>query len=375
MATPRKLTTRELNRATLARQGLLARQAVTPAAMIEHLVGIHAQIPNSPYIGLWTRLQPFERDDLAGLIEGREVVKAAMMRGTLHLFTAEDYRRVRGTIQFSLDQSFATITKGRGAFDVAAIVAEARQFIGDEPRTFAEITSHFEALMPDTDIGAIRHTIRTQIPLVQVANGSTWSYPGNPKFALAEQWLKRPIPLGEANLRELFTRYLRAFGPAMLADMQQWSAMTKLKEVIAPFKADLVTYKDEAGKEYLDVPDMPLPDGETPAPVRFLPELDNLLVCHPARIGVVSAAYRARIYPKNGRLAATIMTDGLVRGVWRIEKTKKAVKLMIEPFEAISPDEQHALHVEGERLIRFIGATEGVGDENAVVEWVKASER
>lgn len=368
MAAPRILTARDLNRATLARQGMIERQTMTPAAMIEHLVGIHAQIPNSPYIGLWTRLQHFQRDDLAQLIERRQVVKVAMMRGTLHLFTAPDYLRLRGTLQLALDQSFAAITKGRGDFDVAQIVAEARQLIGDAPRSFAEITTHFEALMPDTDIGAIRHTIRTQIPLVQVANGSVWSFPGNPKFALAEQWLNQSIPLEQADIRGLIFRYLRAFGPATIADIQQWSAMSRLKEAIAPFRAELVVYKDEAGKELLDLPELPLPEGDSPVPVRFLPELDNLLVCHSTRIGVVSPEYRARIYPKNGRLAATFMTDGLVRGVWRIEKSKKAVNLIIEPFETITPDDQQALQDEGERLIRFVGEAEGVSDVE--VKWV-----
>lgn len=355
----RTLTLRELNRATLARQLMLERHALSVPQAIDHMAGIHAQIPNSPYFGLWTRLQDFRREALAELIEKRQVVKAAMMRGTLHLFTAEDYVKLRGPMQLSLSASFVTINKSRGAVDVPQILQAAREFIGDEPRTFAEISSYFEALMPDTDIGAIRHTIRTHIPLFQVPNTSAWSYPGNPKFTLAEAWLGRPIPLEQASLRDLVFRYLAAFGPASVVDIQQWLGMNKLKDAIAPFKADFQVYRDEGKRELFDLPDMPLPDGDTPAPARFLPELDSLLVCHSTRIGVVSPEYRARIYPKNGRLAATIMTNGLVRGVWKIEKTKKAVILVVEPFEPLSADDQQALVEEGERLIRFAGEAEG----------------
>jgi hypothetical protein len=352
----RVLTLRELNRATLARQMLLERETLSVPAAIERLVGLQAQLAVSPYIGLWTRLHDFSRDDLARLIEDRKVVKATLMRATLHLFTTEDYLLLRGALQPVLTAAWEAIVKQRGVeFDFDKVILAAREFIGEAPRTFAEISAMLTELLPDVDVGAMRYGVRTHLPLVQVPVKSGWSYPGNPKFTLAETWLSQPIPT-ENNFKMLVHRYLAAFGPAKVTDIQTWSGLGKLKDAVAKLKPDLVTYKDEQGAELLDLPDMPIPDPDTPAPERFLPEYDNLLLSHDKRTRVIADAHRKKVYLPGLRVASTILVDGFVRGAWKIEKTKGTATLRIEPFEPLTKQNRAALTDEGERLVRFVEA-------------------
>src|SRR5262247_3803640 len=225
----RILNLRELNRATLARQMLLERETLPASAAVERLVGLQAQLASAPYVGLWTRLRDFRREDLAGEIENRKVVKATMMRATLHLCTTEDYLRFRTALKPLLTGAASAIHKQRGGdFDLDKVLKAARKFIGEKPRAFAEISEMVAKLMPDADVGAMRYSVRTHIPLVQVPIDTGWSYSNKPEFTLAESWIGRPVS-PEDNLRELMFRYLGAFGPASVTDAQTWMGM-KLKE-------------------------------------------------------------------------------------------------------------------------------------------------
>ncbi|MBK9746726.1 MAG: AlkZ family DNA glycosylase [Chloroflexi bacterium] len=353
----RTLTTRELNRATLARQMLLERAPLTIPEGVERLAGMQSQALSAPYIGLWTRLQTFDRAEMTRLIRERTLVKATLMRATLHLFTAADYLRFRSTIQPALDVSLTAVTGNRdkSGFDPAVVLEEGRAFLAETPRTFADITAQFSARYPTADIGSIRYMLRTQIPLVVVPDGGAWAYPGNPKFTLAETWLAQPIPQAPA-LRELVLRYLAAFGPATVSDAQTWSGLSKLKEVFEALRLELVTYKEEGGRaEYFDLPNQAIPDADTPAPVRFLPEFDNLLLSHAKRTRIISDQYRDRIFGSgNLRISATILVDGFVAGLWTVESAKKTAALVIAPFVPLAPADRDALTEEGERLIRMI---------------------
>ncbi len=354
----RTLTLRELNRATLARQMLLAREALPIPAAVERLVGLQAQLASAPFVGLWTRLPDFQRDDLARTIAERAVVKATMMRATLHLVSAADYPWLRATLQPALTAASGSIVQRRGVeLDIDAILKLAREYLSEQPRTFAEITAHFSELFPDTDIGSIRYTIRTHLPLVQVpvatAISGGWSYPGNPQFALADEWLGKSVEAAD-DFRALVFRYLAAFGPARVTDIQTWSGLGKLKAAVEALKPELVVYRDEQGVELLDLPDMPLPDADTPAPERFLPEFDNLLLSHSNRTRVVADEHRKQVFLPALRVAATILVDGFVRGAWKVEKKKGAAALVIEPFEALTQANRAALTEEGERLVRFV---------------------
>jgi hypothetical protein len=321
---------------------------------VQQLGGRQAQLAVSPYIGLWTRLQGFQRDDLARAIENRGVVKATFIRATLHLITAEDYRQFRMTLQPLLEGAAGAITKQRGGvLDVDKVVAKARKYIAEEPRRFAEITNMFSELMPGVDPGSIRYTIRTHLPPVQVPVANGWSYPGNPSFTLAESWLGKPISKAD-NLRLLVLRYLQAFGPASVTDMQTWSGFRKLKDVIDKLRPELKLYRDEQKHELFDLPDTPLPSPDVPAPVRFLPEYDNLLLSHAKRTRIIAEEHRSRVYLPGLRVRSTFLIDGFVRGAWKIEKARGAVTLNIEPFEKLTKQNRSALVEEAEQLVRFV---------------------
>jgi hypothetical protein len=353
----RVLTLRELNRATLARQMLLERESLPVPEAIERLVGMQAQQAIAPYVGLWTRLKHFKRDDLAKLIEDHTVVKATLMRGTLHLATVADYLWLRGTLQPALTQGFEAVTKRREgkAIDFDKVIEIARQFIDEGPRTFAEISAMLAEFDPDAVIGTMRYVVSTHVPLIQVPVNKGWSYPGNPQFTLAESWLGQAIPEGE-DIRTMILLYLAAFGPASVTDMQTWSGLPKLKDAVEKLKPELQVYRDEGKRELFDLPDMPLPDADTPAPERFLPEYDNLLLSHQKRTRVVADEYRKQVYLPGLRVASTILVDGFVRGAWKVEKTKGVATLTITPFADLTGQNRAALTDEGERLVRFVEA-------------------
>jgi hypothetical protein len=347
---------RELNRATLSRQMLLERQNLPVPDAIERLVGLQAQQALPPYVGLWTRLHHFNRESLAKAIENRVVVKATLMRGTLHLFTAADYLRFRTTLQPLLSGAGEAIAKNRGAsFDLDELLAMARQYIEEKPRTFAELSAMLTERLPEEDVGVMRYTVRTKIPLVQVPIAGGWSYSNKPEFTLAESWLGQSIA-NEDRLPELALRYLAAFGPASATDMQTWLGMAKLKELFEKLKPELQVYKDEGRRELFDLPDRPLPDSDTAAPARFLPEFDNLLLSHSNRTRVIAKEHHAKVYLPGLRVAATLLVDGFVSGVWKVEKNKGAAVMVIEPFHKLNKKDRAALLEEGEQLIRFIEA-------------------
>ena len=350
------LTTRDLNRATLARQMLLERAAVPVAEGIERLVGLQAQAAMAPYVGLWTRLDGFDRDDLAAAIEDRTVVKATLMRGTLHLVTAADLAWLRPSIQPALTAGWESIAGRRSnegeAFDLEEVLAAGRSFVADEPRTFAEISAMLTELHPKADVGAMRYGIRTHVPLVQVPTDTRWSYPGRPRFTLAETWLGAPVP-DEPDPGRLVTRYLAAFGPATVADMLAWSGQD-MSGAVEAVRSDLVSFRDEKGRELLDLPDAPRPGGDADAPERFLPEYDNLLLSHKVRTRVLADEHRSQVYLPGLRVRATFLVDGFVAGGWKVEKSKRVATLTLEPFGPLGERSRKALEAEAEALVRFV---------------------
>lgn len=355
MESQRVLTVRELNRTTLARQMLLARAPGPASDVIGRLVGLQAQAAMGPFVGLWTRLEGFRREELASAIQDRSILKATMMRATLHLFTATDYLRFRSTLQPVLSTALKGIQKGRAeALDVPELLKAARVFLGEAPRSFAEITRMATDLMPGADPGAMRYTIRTQIPLVQVPVAAGWSYPGNPKYTPAEAWLGEPVPSHE-HFKELILRYLAAFGPASVTDIQAWSGFTGLKEAINAMRPGLNVYRDENRRELFDHPDLTIEDPDRPAPERFLPEFDNLLLSYSKRTRVIADEHRSAVYVPVLRVRPTILVDGFVAGTWRTEKSKGTTSLVIEPFGTLSRPSRVHLVEEAEHLVKFIG--------------------
>jgi hypothetical protein len=352
---------RELNRATLERQMLLRRRSLSAVEAIEHLVGMQAQAPTPPYVGLWTRLKDFHPDDLACLILERRAVRIALMRNTVHLVSARDGLALRPLMQPVFDRTLYSTRANRAhleGIDIEALVAAGRTLLEEKPRTAKELGELLQEQWPERDPASLARAIRHLVPLVQVPPRGLWGKSGPAAHTTAEAWLGRP--LGPApSLEETILRYIGAFGPATVKDVQTWSGLSRLGEVIERLRPRLRIFRDESGKELFDVPDAPMPDPDTPAPPRFLPEFDNLILSHADRTRVIAEEYRKAIASKNGMVPATVLVDGFVRGTWKTERTRGKANLEIKPFEPLTKDDRDALAEEGERLIRFVAEPDG----------------
>jgi hypothetical protein len=350
---PDILNTRALNRALLARQHLRERTTAKPLAVIERLFGMQAQAPRPPFVGLWTRLERFEREQLLQLVEKRQAVRATMMRATLHLMSTADYVAFRATLQPLLTAGMRAIARGRGAtIDADAVAAEASAFFA-KAHTFEEARQHLVKRFPSVNDRALGYAARMLVPLVMVPTDAAWGFPSISHFTSAPAWIGKP--LGETvRLTELVTRYLAAFGPATPADAQTWSGVGGLRAAFDELRPALRTFRDEGGRELFDLPESDRPSAEEPAPVRFLPEWDNVLLAHKDRRRIVAAAHKKLVYLPGLRVAATFLVDGFVAGVWKMDVKKRVATLSLTPFGRLSKEVQRELTSEGERLGRFL---------------------
>jgi len=346
------LSTRALNRATLERQMLLERAELPVLEAIERLIGLQAQLPNPPYIGLWSRLDAFEKDDLTRLMMRKRVVRSTMMRATQHLVTARDYLQLRPVLQPMLERICrGNFGKRMAGIDAAELLETGRALLGAEPRTVTELRALLLERWPDGDPDALGFSLQFLLPLVHVPPRGTWGRGGAVPATLAESWLRRPLS-DDRSPDELIVRYLGSFGPATVADVQSWSGLTGLREAIERLRPQLRTFRNEAGKELFDLPDGPLPDPDTPAPPRFLPEYDNLVLGHADRSRMLTDAHRKALWTKNGLLASALV-DGTVAATWKIVRDRKRATLTIDPLRRISRKDRAALVAEGERLLAF----------------------
>jgi hypothetical protein len=348
------LTLRELNRATLARQMLLAREKITTVRAIERLVGLQAQLARPPFIGLWTRLKSFKRDDLIRLVQSRKVVRATLMRGTLHLMSTKDYVKLRAALQPALSAGMQSILRDRSQdLPIDKLVAAGRKYFDEEPRTFDELRDHLRKRFPKGDERAMAYAVRMHLPLIQVPTDAEWGYPGAADFTVAESWLGEPIG-SDASPHAIILRYLAAFGPATVSDAQTWSGLHGLKLPFEELRPKLQTFRDERGRELFDLPKAPRPPEDTPAPVRFLPEFDNLILSHDDRTRFVAKEHRAAVFLPALRVISTFLVDGFVAGTWKVERKKDTATLIITPFATLPRKVRDELNDEGERLVRFI---------------------
>jgi hypothetical protein len=315
---------------------------------------MQAQLARPPYIGLWSRIEGFTRADLTGAAEGREVVRATAMRGTLHLLTRKDFLAFRPVLQETLAKGAQSILKDRGKLEVEPLVAEARAFFDEQPRTFEELRKHLMALHPELDERAMGYLVRMHLPAVQVPEeGAAWGWPASADFAVAETWLGRKMPKtakGEAIARS----YFAAFGPATGADFQTWSGLAEAKQLVEALRPKLRTFRDPRGRELFDLPDAPRITEDRPAPVRFLPEFDNLLLAHADRTRIVADQHRPLVATRNLRILATFLVDGFVAGTWDVEKKKGVATLALQPFIKLTKEAKRELQEEGEKLLRFV---------------------
>ena len=349
----RVLTLRELNRATLARQLLLERASLAPLDAVERLVGMQGQVSNAPYIGLWTRLHDFQRADLTRLLEQRQVVRASSLRGTLHLISAEDYIHIHPILQPALSRNLQLFAQQTSGFDMERFTTLMRSFVQEQPRTAVELRAKLEGFYPGMGHQRIADSVRMHLALIQPPPAGIWGFTGKPTHTEATAWLGRPLAATDAGSRRLVLRYLAAFGPASVQDIQVWSGVSRLQQTVDILRPELLTFRDEQGRELFDLPDATRPPADTSAPVRFLPDFDNLIFSHANRRRVIADQHRSSIFIGNSR-CTTFLVDGFVRGTWKIERRPAGAILVIEPIEPLTAQVRDALREEGEQLMRWI---------------------
>jgi DNA glycosylase AlkZ-like len=341
------LSQRALNRATLARQYLLERAPAPAIDMIEHLGGMQSQAPLAPYVGLWTRLQGFAPDQLAALTEQREVVRLHLMRNTVHLVSARDCLDWRALFYPLHAAKFsAQFRRGMAGVDRDALLRQATRLLEEQPRTRGELASLLAERWPAADPGALAYAASHHIALCQVPPRGIWGKNGPVVWALAESWLG--APLRPVSVDALVLRYLGAFGPATVADIQVWSGLTRLREVVE--RLPLRTFHGEAGQELHDLDGAPRPAEDVPAPPRFLPSYDNLLLSYKDRTRVISGNRPVPLPPGNGGTVGTFLINGMWKGTWQIRHRT----LRVQPFGTLLGAVRDALLTEAERLSAFL---------------------
>jgi hypothetical protein len=358
------LSRRALNRALLARQFLLERVDLPIEAAVEHLVALQAQEPWDPYYQLWSRLRGFDPFELARLLEERRVVRAtSMLRTTIHLLTADDWLALRPVLPVVSDRGFATGSPfGRqlAGLDIDEVLAAGREALAERPLTASQLRAILGERWPDRDATSLAYAVRYLVPLVQTTPRAVWGKRGQPVLATAGLWLGRDV--GTANdPTDLILRYLRAFGPASVMDVQAWSWLTKLTPYIEALRPGLRTFRDENGKELFDVPDGVLPDADTPAPPRFLPTYDNVVLGHKDRSRIIGDPKQDLMDGKaqwdEVFARGSILVDGFVSAGWRLEREDKggAATVVVLPVrrQTLTPTERAAIEAEARALLQM----------------------
>ncbi len=346
------ITTRELNRAVLARQLLVERANLAPLAAIEQLVAMQAQVPRPPFVGLWTRLVGFSREALHGLLHDRTVVRGTLLRGTLHLVSARDFVAMRAALQPMLTAGMTAILKQRATtIDLPKLAAFAKTKL---PSTFDELRPQLVKKFPSSDERALGYAVRMTLPVIQVpTDDDRWSFPSNAAFESAESWLGRPIDADTA-AHALVRRYLAAFGPASVKDAERWSGMSGLKPIFEDLRDELVTFRDDKKRELFDLRDAPRPGADLVAPVRLVPDFDNLVLGHDDRRRIVADEHRPALTTKNLQVKATLLVDGFVAGTWTVERKKADATLVVTPFAALKKPVRSALEAEADAPLQFV---------------------
>ncbi|MCP3802929.1 winged helix DNA-binding domain-containing protein [Allokutzneria sp. A3M-2-11 16] len=354
------LDTRALNRATLARQLLLDRADMPVIDAVAHLGGLQAQEPQEPFVGLWSRLRAFDPAVLSDLLTGRQVVRTHLMRRTVHLVTSADVLAWRSRHDAMLQQKVLGVYRDELAgVDLDELAAAGRAVLADgQARSMSELARAVEERWPEPGKRALGEMlVAGLIPMVQMPPRGLWRTKGGVQNVPVSSWLGREVdplaqngtdPVGEALVR----RYLAAFGPAATADLRAWSGLAGLPAAVAAVREELVSYRDERGRELLDLPDAPRPDADTPAPVRFLPAFDNAILGYHDRSRIIDDEHRGlsvagtRVVLVNGRVSAT----------WTVE----ADTVIVTPLRRFSRADRTAVAEEGAEMALFLSDNDNV---------------
>jgi hypothetical protein len=345
------LDTRVLNRTLLARQGLLERSVRTARDVIEDLVGLQAQEPIDPYVALWTRVVDVDPTELSGLLESRAAVRMGLLRGTLHLVTARDALALYPIVADVMARSWRSspFAKRLDGVDIDAVLRAARAAVEERPMTPSDLGLALAPGWSDRDPTSLANAARFLLPLVQVPPRGLWGRTGRPMNTTAEAWLGRPMDR-TPSIDDLVRRYLRAFGPASVADMRVWSWLTGLRLVVERLRPGLRTFRDEAGRELFDVPDAPIATGEERAPIRFLPQYDNVFLSHADRSRILHPTISIADMTWRGG----VLIDGFVGAAWRIVRRRGDATLTVTRYATLDGQQRAAIEEEAERLLAFL---------------------
>jgi DNA glycosylase AlkZ-like len=360
------LDRRTLSRALLARQLLLDRVAQPTSTVVEHLVGMQAQVPVDPYISLWSRVHSFQPSDLEQLLSGRRAVRTTLMRTTIHLVTSGDARVLRDVMQDVCERAFRSSPFARNlqGVDIRELRAVGSALLAERPCTGAELRQLLAERWPERDPTSLAYGVRYLVPAVQVPPRGLWRRAARPRWAAMRSWLD--LPGGAAELEDSDTpergagsgraleatvlRYLRAFGPATAADIRTWSWLTGLRPVLERLRPMLRAYRDEMGRELLDVSDGVFAESDLAAPVRFLGQYDNLFLSHADRSRVTGDLRWGSDYVRKG----AFFVDGFLAGAWQLAEARGTASLTIEPRRRLGASERYEVAAEGEALLRFL---------------------
>ncbi|HET7030415.1 MAG TPA: winged helix DNA-binding domain-containing protein [Candidatus Limnocylindrales bacterium] len=361
------LDRRTLNRTLLARQGLLARHEAGVEATIERLVGMQAQVPRDPYIGLWSRLREFDPMALEAAFLERRVVRMPGLRTTLHLVTAADALEIRLAMQPVIERAFASshFRRQLSGLDLAAVRRAGTDLLEEAPMTIASLGARLHERWPDAEPQALGYAIRYLVPIVQVPPRGLWTASGAARITTLQAWLGSEAPPVATDDRvagavdAAILRYLRSFGPSTIADIRAWSWLTNLRAAVERLGPKLRRLRDDRGRTLLDVADGQLEDGSEPAPVRFLGEYDNVFLSHADRTRITGDIAWGNDYVRRGATFA----DGFLLGPWRLVPAAAGTAVLeVEPRRTIGAGMRSEVELEGERLLAFV-APDATGRE------------
>lgn len=360
------LGTRALNRATLARQFLLDRTTAPVLDVIAHLGGVQAQEPQEPFTGLWSRVRDFRPADLDALLTGRQAVRTHLMRRTVHLVTADDALAWRSRHDAMLRQrALAAYRAELAGLDMEEAAAAGRAVMADgRPRTMAELVDALADRRPAAPRRALGELlVAALIPMAQLPPRGLWRTRAGVRNLPLAAWLGRdpdPLPADGSDPagRALVRRYLAAYGPAASADLRAWCGLAGLPAAIRAVREELVSFRDERGRELLDLPDAPRPDPDTPAPVRFLPAFDNAILGYHDRTRIIDDAHRGLSVAGD----RAVLVDGRVSATWTLATTPLDTTLRITPLRPLSRRERAGITDEARSLAAFLTCPDPAAD-------------